>query len=162
VGGYPALRGVRVELRGRRGVHPARAGREGERVRRGVRVGARPEHVVEQAEREVRVEPHARRVRRRREGGGGGLGLRVAWRRRLVRGGERSGGEEEGNSGGRHSAGRGVECVGWTSARPRPGGNGKGEGPVRRMRAPCVELLVQWMRWNLQVASRRFGPCQLV
>jgi len=110
-----ALGGVGVELRGRGTVLPARAGRESELVRRGVRVGARAEQVVEQAESEVRVEPHARGVRgRRRRGlrGNGVLGLRVAWQRRRLRlrflhggGGERGGGEEEGDGRGRHCSG---------------------------------------------------------
>lgn len=64
VGGGPAFGGVPMELRGDRVGPLSRAAGQGERVCDGVGVGAGAEQVVEQAEREVRVEPHARGVRR--------------------------------------------------------------------------------------------------
>lgn len=73
VGRGPAFGGVPVKLCGGRIGPLPRAAGQGERVRYGVRVGAGAEQVVEQAECEVWVEPHARGVRRG-EGIGWGLG----------------------------------------------------------------------------------------
>lgn len=173
VGRGPSLSGVRVELRGGAVVPPARAAAQREGVRHVVRVGARAEQVVEQAERELRVEPHARGVRRARVPRTiprlARLLLLRRWRGRpgplrlRGRSGERGGGEEEGDGGRRHSylqrrasaAGsrvRGRRSATVSAARPglRPPATGK-TGGNRRSPRPWI----RWGGWRLDSGPRQ-------